>query len=194
MTETRQAASSPNGSSISCSQHSDDHDHADEHAEDHSDDHSDHDHSTTRMLEALGITTLSGMAAMLGFCFIFCLNREAVGLIPVSLSFSGGVIVYLTFLNLIPECIYLFERNQSEALAHLYASLCVIGGLLLSLCMEHLIPHSHAHEHPAVATSPHVACIFTSIFPPSVGHHPYICVFINLLNIIFLDYCIFQMG
>lgn len=130
-------------------------DHDDDH---HTPDHDEHDKSTTRMLQCLGITSLSGCAAMLGFCFIFCLNREQAGLIPVSLSFSGGVIVYLTFMNLIPESIEQFHRatnEKSESMAHFYTMLCIIGGLALSLSMERLIPHGHPAE-TVVAAEPQV--------------------------------------
>lgn len=131
----------------------DDHNEHDDH------DHGEHDKSTSTMLKALGITSLSGCAALLGFCFIFCLNRDQASLIPISLGFSGGVIVYLTFMNLIPEGIELLHHangQESQAMAHFYATLCIIGGLLMSLSIEMVVPHDHGHHHPAVAAEPQV--------------------------------------
>ena len=103
-----------------------------------------------RVLKALGITTLSGCAALIGFCFILCLDPNQLGLVPVSLGFSGGVIVYLTFMNLLPESIEQLHHSterESQSVAHLYALLSVIAGLLISLTMERVFPHSHGHGH-----------------------------------------------
>ena len=131
----------------------DDHDHHDEHL------HGDHDKSASNMLRALAITALSGCAALVGYCFIFCLNRDQTSMIPVSLGFSGGVILYLTFMNLIPEGVEQFHHatgEQSAGMAHFYNVLCIIGGIAMSLAMELIVPHDHGHLHPAVSAEPQV--------------------------------------
>merc|ERR1712173_386099 len=83
-----------------------------------------------------------------------------VGLIPLSLSFSAGVVIYLAMMNLIPEAIELLFHatgEEDEALAHFYALLCVVGGLGLTILLEMLSSklglHSHAHPEDAASAT-----------------------------------------
>jgi zinc transporter ZupT len=59
-------------------------------------------------------------------------------------------------MNLFPESVHLFDALYPDdpALSRCYSALCVIGGMLFSLMMERVIPHSHAHEHPIAQSVP----------------------------------------
>merc|ERR1712130_609898 len=118
-------------------------------------DHDEHDHdehpSSADIWRAIGITTFAGLAAFIGGFSIFCIKKEQIGVMPASLSFSSGVIIYLSFVGLIPESIEQFAHtpNTNEAMAAFYALLCVIGGVLTTISMEVLLKRYglNAHNH-----------------------------------------------
>ena len=88
--------------------------------------------------------------AIIGWSTIFCISKEMVGLIPLSLSFSAGVIIYLSFMNLIPEAVELLFHatgEEDEALVRFYVLLCVIGGLAITVAMEMLFKKLGVHSH-----------------------------------------------
>merc|ERR1719471_2208610 len=121
----------------------DSHDH-----ESHEHDHDDHGDAGLAMV----ITVCAGFAAFIGAFSMFCIKPEQLGVVPIALGFVSGVVVYLTFINLIPECIELMDHavnengGDSESLPHFYALLCVLLGLLLSVALEKFIGHGHPHH------------------------------------------------
>lgn len=130
----------------------DDHDHDHDHDHDEELEHDDHDHDDHEEENiglAFAITTGAGLAALIGACSIFCVKKEWVGLISASLSFSAGVIIYLSFMGLIPESIHMLEdaTGSEEALCHFYALLCVICGLGITVGMEMLFKKLGVHSH-----------------------------------------------
>jgi len=135
----------------------DDHDHDDHDHDDHDDhdhDEHEHDHDEANAGLAMAITIASGFAAFLGASSICCVKREHLGMIPAALGFSSGVVVYLSFMNLIPECIEMLYHSggeESESLAHFYSLLCVIGGIIIAFISEKCFDHHHDdgyHESP----------------------------------------------
>merc|ERR1719242_2019325 len=123
----------------------DSHDH--EHDSHDHDDLDDHDHGDEQNVGlAFAITFAAGFAACLGATSIFCVKPEQLGVIPATLGFSSGVVVYLSFMNLIPECIELLNEAgdyETEALPHFYALLCVIGGIVISFLSDRCFSHHH---------------------------------------------------
>jgi len=136
----------------------------DSHDHDHSDEHDDEFHTTDIDLDghehddheedaglAMAITVAAGFAAFLGASSMFCVKREQVGVIPATLGFSSGVVVYLSFVNLIPECVELLNHAgeyETEALPHLFALLCVIAGIAIAFVSDRCCAHHHHEECP----------------------------------------------
>ena len=100
-----------------------------------------HDHESDNAGLALLITCFAGTAAFIGCFTVFCINPKAMMVIPISLSFAAGVIIHLSFMSLVPESIGQFDLatgEENEALAHFYALLCVILGLMLMGFFEYI--------------------------------------------------------
>ena len=116
----------------------------------HDHDEHDEDHYGDNVALAFGITTGAGMAALIGYCCIFCIKQQMIGLVPASLSFSSGVIIYLAFMNLIPESRELLSHaigEDSQALAHFFSFLCIIGGIIVSLILDSVFKKLGIHTH-----------------------------------------------
>ena len=59
------------------------------------------EYSNDGYLKALGITCIAGLATIVGASFIFCIKTNRLKKSrSLSLLFSAGVIVYLTFMHL----------------------------------------------------------------------------------------------
>merc|ERR1711879_404617 len=137
----------------------DSHEHDDLDDHDHEHDHDDHGDEQNVGL-AFAITFAAGFAACLGATSIFCVKPEQLGVVPAALGFSSGVVVYLSFMNLIPECIELLNEStgeESESLAHFYSLLCVIGGVVLAFLSERCFSHHHGDEDEFHSPKGHVA-------------------------------------
>ena len=72
----------------------------------------DHTESTTNDLEiAFGITLFAGLAVFIGALPILCLRNKITDskfmklIIPITLGFSAGVTIYLSFVNLLSHSI-----------------------------------------------------------------------------------------
>eukprot|EP01084_Bolivina_argentea_P112466 200579_1 len=132
---------------ILCQDTTDSHDHFDIGTTDSHD----HDHEDTQHIwRAIGITVFAGFASFIGAFSIFCIKKEYIGIMPSSLAFAAGVTIHLTFNSLIPESIEQFNHStheKSQALAEFYTLLCVICGILLTLCMETLFHHLGVDPH-----------------------------------------------
>ncbi len=117
----------------------------------HDDDH-DHDHEEGDVGLAFLITICAGFASFIGAFAVFCVKREQLAVVPVALGFCSGVVVYLAFMNLIPECVELLYHaggEESESLAHFFTLLCVIGGIGLAFLSEKCFHHHHVGDETA---------------------------------------------
>merc|ERR1719361_2757397 len=136
--------------------HDHEHDHEHDSLEFHTSDFDEHDHDDHEEDAglAMAITIAAGFAAFLGAFSMFCIKREQLGVIPVTLGFSSGVVVYLSFVNLIPECIELLSHSgdyETEALPHFYGLLCVIGGIVIAYGSDQCFSHHHHDDETGMA-------------------------------------------
>jgi len=137
--------------------------------DEHEHDHDDHEEDAGL---AMAITIAAGFAAFLGAFSMFCIKREQLGVIPVALGFSSGVVVYLSFVNLIPECIELLSHSgdyETEALPHFYGLLCVIGGIVIAYGSDQCFSHHHHDDETGMAGHAD-ECDKTSSDKPSEEH------------------------
>ena len=97
----------------------------------------------------LGIATIAGCASLVGGLVIFCVNRNTSSLIPISLSFSAAIFVHLSCICLIPESMEEFEHginDHDETMAHVYASISVTFGILMTMFIGHSVKkYNFAH-------------------------------------------------
>lgn len=100
------------------------------------------------MLTALGLTLAAGLSTLLGGVATIFTRRENARFLSYALGLSAGVMIYLAFMELLPEA--------AEALggAHHglpYALLAFFGGVVAVALIDHLMPGQHcphkAHEH-----------------------------------------------
>ncbi|GAM19689.1 hypothetical protein SAMD00019534_028640, partial [Acytostelium subglobosum LB1] len=99
---------------------------------------------------ALFMCLISGLSTALGGVFILLMKEPSFKVLGYMLGFSSGVMIYISFLDLLPEAI--------EEIGFLPANFYFFGGILFFALILQLVPDAegeeHAHEPPKVASKP----------------------------------------
>ena len=88
-------------------------------------------------INAFLITTLAGFSTLLGFFILWMKRGEKV--IPSALGFSAGIMLYVSFFDLIPSSLYYFHETFLTGFHILFCLLFVLLGILISTYMNELI-------------------------------------------------------
>lgn len=103
------------------------------------------------LLLAFAVTLLAGLATGIGSTIAFFAKTTNKGFFAVSMGFSAGVMIYLSFVEILPKATgYLGEYfNGVEAAGFAAASL--IAGLVLMAVIDALVPSgANPHENTQV--------------------------------------------
>lgn len=119
------------------------------------------------ILFAFALTLFAGMATGIGSLIAFTAKRTNHRFLSVSTGFSGGVMLYVSFVEIFPKGITEMTPLSGDTLAYLYTTLGFFGGMLLIGIIDNLIPseenphemHSDAetallHEQKGVSSNP----------------------------------------
>jgi len=99
---------------------------------------------------SLGLTTLVGLSMGAGSLLSFFIKETNKRFLALSLSFSAGIMIYVSFMAILPEGMeliesYYGEHNQFIALGGFF------GGMLITAIVEKLVHkfggHIHGHDH-----------------------------------------------
>ena len=81
----------------------------------------------------------AGLSTTLGAIVPFFISIENTGILSISLAFSAGVMLYVSFVEIYPESMNAFERDLPQKYASLYATLCFFGGILLCAILDFFV-------------------------------------------------------
>ena len=96
---------------------------------------------------ALGLTLLAGLATGLGSALAFFAKRANVRLLAWSLAFSAGVMLYVSFVEILPEASASLTEHYGASTAGWLANLGFFGGILLMALIDALVPSAeNPHE------------------------------------------------
>lgn len=99
------------------------------------------------LLLAILLTSLAGLATGLGGALILLVHGEHNGLLGAGLGLSGGVMVYVAFLELLPAS----AQMLGEPLGGVWSTTAFFVGMGLSVVIDRLVPE-HSNPHEAVTT------------------------------------------
>ena len=98
------------------------------------------------MLFAFSLTLLAGISTAFGAFLAFFKTKDETRILSFGLGFSGGVMVYLSFVEILPKSIDFFSRidlGNAESLG----ILCFFVGMILAFGIDILIPKDvNPHE------------------------------------------------
>lgn len=93
------------------------------------------------------LTLGAGLATALGGIVAFVARRTNHRLLSFALGLSGGVMVYVSFVELFPEGLALIEQHTTGQRAELWNLAAFFGGMLLIGIIDYLVPTAeNPHE------------------------------------------------
>lgn len=96
---------------------------------------------------ALGLTVLAGLSSGLGGLFTYIFNKTNTKLLSVSLGFSAGVMIYVSFVEIFFQSQHLLLANLGPTLGSWINILAFFGGIFLIALIDNLIPsYGNPHE------------------------------------------------
>jgi ZIP family zinc transporter len=106
---------------------------------------------TKEVILSLGLTTLVGLSMGLGSLLSFFVNEANKRFLALSLSFSAGIMIYVSFMAILPEGMELIESYYGEHGSSLIALTGFFGGMLITAIVEKIVHkfggHHHGHDH-----------------------------------------------
>ena len=98
---------------------------------------------------AFGLTLFAGLATGLGSLVVFFTRKPSMSLLSFGLGFASGVMVYVSFVELLPRASDLIRESLGERPGGWLATLCFFGGILISAIIDKLVPEPE-NPHEAV--------------------------------------------
>lgn len=100
--------------------------------------------SISTILVALGVTLLAGLATGLGALVTMFARHDNRRLLTFAMGLSAGVMVYISFVELLPEAT---EAFGGDRMAQVYTLLAFFGGVALIALIDALVPEDeNPHE------------------------------------------------
>jgi ZIP family zinc transporter len=94
---------------------------------------------TSDVVFALVLSTLAGLSTTVGSLMAFFVRKPGPRLMTLTLGFSGGVMILVSFVELLPGGI--------DAIGFGPANLAFFGGMAVMFLVDALIPHDYMAEH-----------------------------------------------
>ena len=111
---------------------------------------------TDSVLLAFAVTTAAGLATGVGAALGLFAKTTNHRFLALALGFSAGVMLYISFIEIVPKGVGMLEGEQSALQAMLWASGAFIAGLLAMALLYRVLPEWEA-ETPPASTHPHAA-------------------------------------
>lgn len=99
---------------------------------------------TENLALAFAVTTGAGLATGIGAALGLFAKKTNYRFLALALGFSAGVMLYISFVEIVPKGVALFETSSSELSAMIWAAGAFIAGLLAMALLYRFIPHFEA--------------------------------------------------
>ena len=97
-------------------------------------------------IRALLLSTLAGFSTMIGTIIIFFSKRKNEKLLSISLGLAGGVMISVSFMELLPEALHHFGEIVNEQWATVFMVCTLILGVLFASLLDKFIPHNEEED------------------------------------------------
>jgi ZIP family zinc transporter len=96
---------------------------------------------------AFGLTLFAGLSTGIGSALAFFTKNTSTRFLSVSLGFSAGVMVYVSFVEILQKAKEVLTPSYGERMASWYAVLAFFAGILVIALIDRLIPSpENPHE------------------------------------------------
>ncbi len=102
---------------------------------------------TQTILFAFGLTLFAGLSTVLGSVFAFFTKTTNTKFLSASLGFSAGVMLYVSFVELLDEARESLSEHLGEGMGSVYTVIAFFGGIAVIAIIDKLIPSfENPHE------------------------------------------------
>lgn len=99
------------------------------------------------ILFAFLLTTIAGLSTGIGSLIALIAKRTNTNFLSISLGFSAGIMIYVSFMEMMPEAVSNLTSIFGEKQGTLYVLLAFFAGIAIINCIDFLIPESiNPHE------------------------------------------------
>ncbi|EAJ1453996.1 zinc transporter ZupT [Campylobacter jejuni] len=96
---------------------------------------------------AMILTLFAGFSTAIGSIIAFFSRKDDLRVLSLGLGFSAGVMIYISFMEILPTALKDFKNHYDSHWAELLGLACFFGGILISLLIDKLIPEDvNPHE------------------------------------------------
>lgn len=96
---------------------------------------------------ALGLTAFAGLSTGIGSAIAFFAKRTNYRFLSVATGFSAGVMLYVSFVEILPKAAESLAETGGETAGAWWATAAFFGGIVLILLIDRLIPSAeNPHE------------------------------------------------
>ncbi|HEH3630275.1 TPA: zinc transporter ZupT [Campylobacter jejuni] len=96
---------------------------------------------------AMLLTLFAGFSTAIGSIIAFFSRKDNLRVLSLGLGFSAGVMIYISFMEILPTALKDFKNHYDSHWAELLGLACFFGGILISLLIDKLIPEDvNPHE------------------------------------------------
>jgi ZIP family zinc transporter len=100
-----------------------------------------------KILHAFLLTTFAGLSTGIGSAIALLARRTNAKLLSVSLGFSAGVMIYISFVEILAEAENIFCTRFGEFSGSIYTAIAFFGGIFLIAIIDKFIPSfENPHE------------------------------------------------
>lgn len=92
------------------------------------------------LLLAFAVTTAAGLATGIGAAMGLFAKTTNHRFLAVALGFSAGVMLFISFVEILPKSIAMFSEERSDVVALTWGSLAFIGGLVMMAVLYRVLP------------------------------------------------------
>ena len=97
-------------------------------------------------LRALILSFMAGMSTLLGALIIFVTNKKSEKLVTISLGFAGGVMISVSFTDLLPNANVLLTQYGGYRFGIVAEVLLLLAGVITAALLDKFVPHEPEEE------------------------------------------------
>ena len=113
------------------------------------------DNSLQDIQLAFGLTLIAGLSTGIGSLIAFLAKRTNTRFLSTALGLSAGVMMYVSFMELMPESVAEFSKIHSGHAANVWMLLAFFFGIACIACIDWLVPEDeNPHEIHTDSTVP----------------------------------------
>ncbi len=103
--------------------------------------------SSQEIILAFCLTLLAGLSTGIGSVIAFLAKKTNTKFLSSALGLSAGVMIYVSFMELMPESTHLFSGIYSKTLSEVYMLIAFFSGIICIALIDFLVPEDeNPHE------------------------------------------------